>query len=204
MGGRAYLSAALAAALVAAGSGLPAVGAIGDDAVGPEQTVRAFVDGCIAHDGEIAAVTDWALAHGWVPVDPLQEASARPLLEGAAGQVLQASRRSSALLLAVSAAGRCVVWASDQDGPLVRLALLRAIAALSARGARARIEVDRTVEHEGAWRNVMQWSYRRPGGSKELRLGAATTIGAAPAAQALQLAPMPDAPTYQPDGQPTR
>jgi hypothetical protein len=50
----------------------------------------------------------------------------------------------------------------------------------------------------------MQWSYRRAGGSKDLRLGAATTIGAAPAAQALQLAPLPEAPAYQPDGQPTR
>lgn len=204
MGRRAHLSAALAAALLAVGSALPAVGAAEGDAVGPEQAVRAFVDGCIEHEGQIAAVTDWALAQGWVPVDPLQEAAARPLLEGAPGQVLQASRRSSVLLLAVSAVGRCVVWASDQDGPLVRLALLRAIATLSARGARARIEVDRTVEHDGAWRNVMQWSYRRPGGSKELRLGAATTIGAAPAAQALQLAPLPEAPAYQPDGQPTR
>jgi len=179
------LAAALSAVHVAAAAAQPA-------AVSPTLVVKAFVQGCIAHGGEPGAVTDWALSQGWEPVQGEQQHSMQELLQGDRGNVLQFPRSAGQLLVAVGQAGRCVVWAEGQDGPSVRLALLRELSALAGRGARSRIDNDRTVEAGGLWRNLTQWRYRASPYAPPLRLGAATTLGALPAAQALHLAPLGD------------
>jgi hypothetical protein len=63
------------------------------------------------------------------------------------------------------------------------------------------------VERGGAWRMQLQMRYRRVGGSQDFGVGTVTTLTTAPAAQALNLAPMPsrlDAPATDPMGLPVR
>lgn len=192
MGGRARLRHACAGAVAAAALCAAAQVVAQPAAVSPALVVKTFVQGCIGHAGDAAAVTDWALAQGFEPVQGEQQHSMQELLQGDRGSVLQAPRSAGQLLLAVGQAGRCVVWAEGQDGPSVRLGLLRELSALAGRGARSRIDNDRTVEAGGLWRNLTQWRYRASPSAPELRLGAATTLGVLPAAQALHLAPLGD------------
>jgi hypothetical protein len=178
--------------------------------VTPALVVGAFIEACVQTGGDSARAGDWALARGWEPVRGEQIEAAAPLLEGLRstreepGLVLQAEGSAGALLLAVTASGRCVVWAESQDGPAVRLALLRAMSEGTGRTAGARLTVDRTLEHGGLWRNMTQWQLRRAEGAAELRMGAVTTLGTNPAAQALHLAPaalavpVPASPATQP------
>jgi len=169
-----------------------------------DDVARTFVSACVLNEGRGAAVTDWALVQGFQTVDPLHEHAALPLLDGAPGHVLVMPGSGGAVLLAVAQGDRCVVWAERQPGPALRLALLRELAALAGQGARLQTEVDRNLERAGGWRNLLQWRYRRVGGTQELSLGAVTTLGDAPAAQALNLAPARPAPSRDPDGAPLR
>lgn len=162
--------------------------------------VRVFIEGCVRHEGALTAVVDWALTQGFEPLDASDE-GARTLLDGGYGAVLAARAPAEPVLLAVSADGRCTVWAERAPGPLVHQALLLATSQLAERG-RLQLVVDRTVERAGAWRRHVQWRYRRAGGAQDWSLGAVTTLGEAPSAQALQLARLPAAPGFDPDGQP--
>lgn len=162
--------------------------------------VRVFMDGCVQHEGALTAVVDWALSQGFEPLDAADE-GARVLLDGGYGAVLAARTGAEPVLLAVSADGRCTVWAERSPGPLVHQAMLIATSDLSQRG-RLQLLVDRTVERAGAWRRHVQWRYRRAGGSEDWSLGAVTTLGEAPTSQVLQLARLPAQSGYAPDGQP--
>lgn len=162
--------------------------------------VRVFIEGCVRHEGALTAVVDWALTQGFEPLDASDE-GARTLLDGGYGAVLAARAPAEPVLLAVSADGRCTVWAERAPGPLVHQALLLATSQLAKRG-RLQLMVDRTVERAGAWRRHVQWRYRRAGGAQDWALGAVTTLGEAPSAQALQLARLPAASGFDPDGQP--
>jgi hypothetical protein len=75
---------------------------------------------------------------------------------------------------------------------------------LAAKGAKVQSTLDRNVERAGAWRHQVQVRYRRVGGSRDFGLGAITTLGEQPGAQALRLEPISAAAGFDPDGLPKR
>jgi hypothetical protein len=180
----------------------PATEAVGWDA--PRNVARAFVQACLLNEGQPAAAVDWALAQGFEPLDPLR-GNADELLAGQPGSVLVAPGSQGRVLLAVAEGQRCTVWAEQAAGPSLKLAMAAALGELAAKGARLQVEVDRPIEHAGAWRNQTQWRYRAVGARNEFSIIAVTTLLPAPATQALNLAPARSlGPAYAPDGLPAR
>jgi hypothetical protein len=168
--------------------------------------VRVFIDGCVAHEGDSMKTVDWAINQGFEP-DFAQGGAADTLLSGQPGTVLVLPGSASPVLLAIDLDKRCTVWAERGDGPTVRAEFVKAMNALAAKGARVQPAQERTVERGGAWRLQLQMRYRRVGGSQDFGVGTVTTLAAAPAAQALSLAPLPsrlDAPSADPQGLPAR
>jgi hypothetical protein len=155
----------------------------------PGAVVRAFIDGCVAHEGEAMKTVDWTINQGYEWFDAATGAGAT-LLAGRPGTVMSMPGSASRVLLAIDLDRRCTIWADRSDGPLVRAELIKALAALSARGARVQATSERSVERAGAWRQQTQWRVRRHGGARELELGAVTTLAGGPAAQVLSVAPL--------------
>jgi hypothetical protein len=159
------------------------------------------VDACLAHEGRLQGVVDWALTAGFVPQDA-SSSSARALLGERTGAVLSPSGAEARVLLAVDDARQCVLWVERGSGPAMRAAWLAAMAQRQGKGEHFELEAERRVERGGAWRQQGQWRWRRMGVLDELTVGAVTTFSDMPAAQVLRLAPavpaMADAPTIMP------
>jgi hypothetical protein len=154
--------------------------------------VRVFVEGCLAHEGDAMKTVDWAINQGFEWFDA-HTAPGATLLAGRAGTVLAMPHSASRVLLAIDLERRCTVWADRSEGPALRAEVVKALAALAARGARLQATNERSVERAGAWRQQTQWRYRAVGGARDLDVGAVTTLAAGPAAQVLSVAPAPDA-----------
>jgi hypothetical protein len=168
--------------------------------------VRVFIDGCVAHEGDSMKTVDWAINQGFEP-DFARGGAAEALLQGQPGTVLAMPGSASPVLLAIDLDKRCTVWAERGDGPAVRTEFVKAMNALAAKGARLQPAQERTVERGGAWRMQLQMRLRRAGASQDFGVGAVTTLTTAPAAQALNLAPLPsrlEAPATDPMGLPAR
>lgn len=206
-GRRAALLAAcgLAACLVVAGVALAQeAGADPADAprspwLAPRAVARVFREACVDNEGQAAAAVDWALAQGFSPVDPIR-GSTDGLLSGEPGSVLAAPGSDNRVLLVASTGSRCMVWAERVSGPGLRLAVVEMTGELAGKGARAQLQVERSIERSGAWRSQMQWRYRRVGGSQDFGIGAVTTLTAGPGTQALNFAPLPAPTAVAPDG----
>jgi hypothetical protein len=154
----------------------------------PAAVVQAFVDGCIAHEGESVKTVDWAINQGFEWVDA-QVGPGATLLSGQPGTVLAMPGSAGQVLLAIDLDRRCTVWAERADGPALRGAFTQAMAALAARGARVQPALERSVERGGAWRLQLQMRLRRAEGAPEFDVGAVTTLTSPPAAQVLSVAP---------------
>jgi hypothetical protein len=168
--------------------------------------VRAFVDGCVAHEGDSMKTVDWAINAGFEPIDAHTGGGAM-LLSGQPGTVFVMPGSASQVLLAIDLDRRCTVWAERADGPALRAEFVKAINALAAKGARLQPMQERTVERGGAWRMQLQMRYRRAGGAQDFGVGTVTTLTAQPAAQVLHAAPIAsrlDAPATDPMGLPAR
>jgi hypothetical protein len=157
----------------------------------PAAVVRAFIDGCLAHEGDAMKSVDWTINHGYEWFDAATAPGAT-LLAGRPGTVMAMPGSASRVLLAIDLDRRCTVWADRSEGPAVRAELAKALAALSARGVRVQATSERSVERAGAWRQQTQWRVRRGDGAREMALDAVTTLAAGPAAQVLSVAPAPD------------
>jgi len=155
----------------------------------PQALVQAFIDGCVAHEGDATKTVDWAIAQGFEPVDA-QAAVVATLLSGRPGTVLALPGSAGQALIAVDLEQRCTVWAERAEGPALRAAFVKALGVLVAQGARAQPLQERRIERAGAWRLQLQWRWRGAGGEKDLALGSVTTLGAQPAAQALSVGPI--------------
>ena len=164
-----------------------------------ESITQTFLDACVRNEGQATAVIDWALMHGFEPLDPLR-ADAGELLGGAAGTALAAPGGGGRVMLAAMQDGRCVLWAERTPGPPLRNAFQAMVGSLSAKGAKVQIIASRNLSAGETWRHQAQWRYRRVGGSQDFGLGSATTLADAPGSQLLHFAPMdlPSAP--DPDG----
>ena len=168
-----------------------------------QSVAQVFLDGCVLNEGQPSAVVDWALAQGFEPVDPLRT-GAEDLLGGTPGTVLAMPGSEGLELLASAQDRRCLVWAESTNGPRLRSAFQKMVSALGFKGARVQPVMDRNLSSAGAWRNQLQWRYRRVGGDQDFGLGSATTLSQTLGAQLLHFAPMaPVAPPY-PDGSPSR
>ena len=168
--------------------------------------VRAFFEGCVAHEGDSIRTVDWAINQGFEPIDA-HEGVGATLLSGQPGTVMKMPDSATPVLLAIDLDKRCTVWAELSDGPAVRAEFAKAMSALAAKGARVRPLQERTVERGGAWRMQVQVRYRRDGGSQEFSIGAVTTLSAQPTAQVLNAAPLAsrlDVPVTDPMGEPAR
>ena len=169
----------------------------------PTAVARAFQQACVLTGAEEPASVDWALSQGFEPADALR-GNVDELLAGKPGSVLAAPGTQSRVLLAVAPGRHCTVWAERVSGPALRLAVMESLQSLTASAGRLELQVDRSIERAGAWRNQMQWRFRATGGTGYLGLGAITTLSDAPATQALHAAPMAATPAYAPDGMPMR
>lgn len=158
----------------------------------PDAIVRIFVDACVLGEGEMTPAIDRGISQGMNPRDATL-AEVRPLLDGQQGTVLAMPDVAAPVLLAITPARRCTVWAERANGPALRNAFQRALAPLEQRGFRVKPMFDRTLERAGAWRQHVQMSVRRSGGAQDFALGAVTTLGSEPASQALQFGPLPAA-----------
>jgi hypothetical protein len=158
----------------------------------PAAIVRAFIDGCLAHDGDAMKTVDWTINQGYEWFDAAAGPGAT-LLAGRPGTVMAMPGSASRVLLAIDLDKRCTVWADRSDGPQLRAELVKALGALSARGVRVQATSERSVERGGAWRQQTQWRVRRDDGTRETTLDAVTTLAAGPAAQVLSAAPAADA-----------
>lgn len=170
--------------------------------VTPERIVGWFQQACVLPAAKAGAAVDWALANGFEPVDPMR-GDVSGLLEGQAGSVLAAPDAGGRVML-VAVDGRCSVWAEQEEGPPLRQALAAMVGTLTAKGAKARIEVERNLERSGAWRSQVQWRYRAVGTVDDLGIGAVTTLANAPGTQVLRVTPLAAPPGISPDGQPLR
>lgn len=168
----------------------------------PQRIAQWFEQACVATQGRPGPAVDWALSNGFEPVDPMRGGT-DTLLDGKPGTVLVAPDAGGHVLLAASD-GQCSVWAEAQEGPPLRVALAALVGTLTARGAKARVEVDRNLERAGAWRSQVQWRLRGVGWSQDVGVGAVTTLGATPGTQVLHVAPMARAVNFAPDGVPLR
>jgi hypothetical protein len=161
--------------------------------------VRAFVEGCVANEGDPVTATDWALNEGFLPIDPLSD-EPQQLLNGQPGTVLSMPGSAGKVLMAVAADRRCTVWTERALGPGVRNALRQSMADLAAKGAQEQSLVDRSIERAGAWRQFEQMRYRRVGGSQDFAVASVTTLTSRPGVQALNFGPYASAPARDPDG----
>ena len=154
----------------------------------PQGVATLFHQACVRTEAQNDAAVDWALTQGFEPLDALS-GSAQDLLEGQPGTVLASPDSQGRVLLVIAQDRRCTVWAQRISGPALRLAVAEVMGRVNASGARAQLQLERNIERSGAWRNQMQWRFRAVGGSLEFGLGAVTTLTAAPATQALNMAP---------------
>ncbi|WP_119154803.1 NMCC_0638 family (lipo)protein [Caldimonas tepidiphila] len=157
-----------------------------------EQVVRAFVEACVDQGGEVGPAIDWALNHGFEPLDPegRDGSDGHALLGGRPGVVFATPEAATRVLLAVTQDNTCTVWAERAAGTSTQDAFVKALESMGARGAQLRRETDRTLERAGAWRRQLEYRFRAVPGSRDYRLGAVTTLTESPAAQALHLAPL--------------
>jgi len=164
----------------------------------PQEMVRWFESACVATQGQAGAAIDWALSNGFEPVDPMR-GSTDSLLDGKPGTVLSAPGAGGRVMLAAAEA-ECTLWVEGEEGPPLRQALAAAVGTLTAKGAKARVEVDRNLERAGAWRGQVQWRYRAVGGSQDFGVAAVTTLANGPGTQVLRVSPLARAVEYAPDG----
>jgi hypothetical protein len=164
--------------------------AVATPPVAADAIVRAFVGGCVAHEGDPTRTVDWAIEQGFEPADA-QAGAGAALLSGQPGTLLSMPGSAGQVVLAIDQAQRCTVWAERGDGPAVRAEFVKAMNALAAKGARVRPMPERTIERGGAWRLQVQMRYRRAGGSQDFGVGAVTTFTPQPTAQVLSAAPIP-------------
>jgi hypothetical protein len=165
----------------------------------PPAVVRVFIEACVLTEGDQTAAVDWAISNGFDPLDVMAP-NVEPLLAGKPGTALAMPQQP--VWLITTKGGPCTVWVERTLGPALHLAFQQAVGQLAAKGAKAELTVERTVERAGAWRRQVQWRYRRVGGSQDFGLGAVTTLGEQPAAQALQLERMAPPTVRDPDGLP--
>ena len=168
----------------------------------PKLVVTVFEQACVLTGGQAPAAIDWALTNDFVPAD-VMSGSAEGLLEGQPGTVMVAPGTDGRVMLAVSAS-QCSVWAERTPGPPLRSALAAMVVTLTAKGHKAQVTLDRSVERAGAWRNQMQWRYRAVGTQQDWGLGAVTTLANTPGTQVLHFAPVGKVANYAPDGVPAR
>ena len=164
----------------------------------PQGVASVFQQACVRTEAQNDAAVDWALTQGFEPLDAFS-GSAQDMLEGQPGTVLTAPGSEGRVLLVIAQDRRCTVWAQRISGPALRQAMAEMLGRVAVGGARPQLQLERNIERSGAWRNQMQWRYRAVGGSLEFGLGAVTTLTAAPATQALNMAPW-QAITASPDG----
>jgi hypothetical protein len=171
----------------------------------PQGVANVFQQACLRTGAQAEAAVDWALTQGFEPLDALG-GTGYDLLEGQPGNVLRAPPDLSLrarppetgvpmpgaedrLLLVVTHDQRCTVWAQRVSGPQLRMAMAEVLDRLGTSGARVTRDFERNIERGGAWRNQSQWRYRALRGSVEFGVSAVTTLNAAPATQALNMAP---------------
>lgn len=150
--------------------------------------VRMFLDACLAGEARQQPAVDWAISHGFVPLDAAAP-GARTLLDDRAGAVFSPVGHEGRVMLAVVDGTQCIVWSDRAGGPSMRLALLQALGERRGRGETVEVAADRRIERAGAWRQQSVWRWRRPGGSGEWSVGLVHTLTDTPAAQVLRLAP---------------
>ena len=168
----------------------------------PQGLVHWFEQACVATQGQAGAAIDWALSNGFEPVDPLRGGT-DTLLDGQPGTVLMAPGSGGLVMLAATGA-QCSLWVEQQEGPPLRAALAATVGALSAKGAKTRVEVERNLERSGAWRGQVQWRVRGVGWSQDIGIGAVTTLANTPGTQVLHVTPIAKAASFAPDGVPLR
>ena len=190
-----------AAALPAAAQTIPPATEAPRPAPAAEAVVRVFIEACVLTEGDQTAAVDWAVSNGFDPLDVLAP-NVEPLLAGKPGTAL--TMPGQPVWLVTATGGPCTVWAERTAGPVLHLAFQQAMSQLVAKGAKAEMTLERTVERAGAWRRQVQWRYRRVGDSNDYGLGAVTTLGEQPGSQALHLERLPPAVTREPDGLPRR
>lgn len=167
----------------------------------PDAVARVFVEACVLTEGDQTAAVDWAVSNGFDPLDVLSP-NVEPLLAGKPGTAL--AMPGQPVWLVTATGGPCTVWAERTAGPALHMAFQQAVSQLVGKGAKAEMTLERTIERAGAWRRQVQWRYRRVGGSHDYGLGAVTTLGEQPGAQALHLERLPPSVQRDPDGLPRR
>lgn len=172
------------------------------ESLNPQAIVRWFEQACIATQAKPGAAIDWALSNGFEPMDPMR-GSTETLLGNKPGTVLVAPDAGGDVMLAASDT-QCSLWIERQEGPPLRVALASMVGQLTAKGARAQVQVERNLSQAGAWRSQVQWRYRGVGASHDLGIGAVTTLTTTPGTQVLNAAPLANAVRYAPDGVPVR
>jgi len=168
----------------------------------PQAVVRWFEQACVVTQGQAGAAVDWALSNGFEPVDPMR-GGADTLLDGKPGTVLMAPGSGGLVMLAATDS-QCSLWMEQQEGPPVRAALAAMVGDFTAKGAKARVEIDRNLERAGAWRGQVQWRFRGVGWSRDVGVGAVTTLANSPGTQVLHVVPLAKAVNHAPDGMPLR
>lgn len=151
--------------------------------------IKAFVEGCVAHEGDRQAVVDWAINNGYEPLETLQTEAQVHYLAGRNGTVLRQPPDGQIVLVA-AAGEHCMVWAENASGPKLGLAFQNAVGALARSGATTKTTMQRTVSRGGIWRRQVQVRYKRAEGAREFGLGAVTMVNRAPGTQALKFAPL--------------
>jgi hypothetical protein len=155
----------------------------------PQGVAFAFQQACIRTEAQAEGAVDWALTQGFEPLDVLM-GSTHEMLQGQPGAVLAAPGSEGRVMLVVTTDRQCTVWAQRANGPALRIAVGEAMGRLTAAGARVQLDLERNIERSGVWRSQQQWRYRAAGGGREFGIGAATTLTATPATQALNIAPL--------------
>ena len=182
---------AAAAALWCAGAALAQGQVFPDDPKSlftPQGVANIFQQACLRGGAQGEAAVDWALTQGFEPLDSLG-GTGYELLEGQPGNVLRAPGSEDRVLLVVTHDQRCTLWAQRVSGPQLRLAMAEVMDRLGSGGARVTRDFERNLERAGAWRNQTQWRYRPVRANAEFGVSAVTTLGTAPATQALNMAP---------------
>lgn len=164
---------------------------------------RAFVEGCVAHEGNLTATVDWALSEGFEPRDALAPES-QTLLEGQAGTVLAMPGVAAPVYLVAMAGQRCIVWAEGAMGPALHEAFLLALDRLANKTGKVEKVLERNIDRGGTWRRQLQLRYRRAGGGGDFGINAVTTLNDQPGVQAFHLAPLQQQARTDPDGMPVR
>lgn len=169
----------------------------------PEAVARTFVEGCIAREGDMTSVVDWALSEGFEPRDSLAPES-QTLLGGRSGAVFAMPGHTAPVYLVATAGQRCIVWAEGAPGPALHEALLLALDGLAEKTGRVEKTLERNIDRGGTWRRQLQWRYRRAGGHQDFEIDAVTTLNDNLGVQAFHFAPLAPEPRFDPDGMPVR